>query len=123
MTQEFECRGCGACCLHLGTPPAGYPEYASPSFSGVPFMGEDADYKIWLTMPEEVKQLLRDKYASEYDQDEGPCLFFDTELLTCKHYEYRPEACREAVIPGDESCLAFRQDRDSALIQLGLLKR
>jgi Putative zinc- or iron-chelating domain len=37
-----------------------------------------------------------------------PCLWLDEKTGRCRHYEFRPEACREAVQPGDESCLAFR---------------
>jgi Fe-S-cluster containining protein len=41
--------------------------------------------------------------------DSLPCIWFDAEAKRCKHYEHRPEACREAVVPGDEDCGLFRR--------------
>lgn len=38
-----------------------------------------------------------------------PCLWYDEAAKRCRHYEHRPETCREAVVPGDEACLATRR--------------
>lgn len=40
---------------------------------------------------------------------EVPCLWFDLETKRCKHYEHRPETCRDAIHPGDDACRATRK--------------
>lgn len=40
---------------------------------------------------------------------EIPCLWYDPESKRCKHYEHRPQVCREAIQPGDAACRAARQ--------------
>lgn len=42
---------------------------------------------------------------------EVPCLWFDTETKRCRHYEYRPETCRDpdVMFPGNEACRATRR--------------
>lgn len=37
-----------------------------------------------------------------------PCLWYDEVAMRCKHYEHRPETCRDAIEPGDEACRATR---------------
>jgi Fe-S-cluster containining protein len=82
------------------------------------FGEEEFDWQLWQQMPETLRQELRDKYDSDYDEDEGPCMWFDTETRRCRNYDFRPEACRDAVELGDESCLSFREEHKT-LIQLG----
>lgn len=38
-----------------------------------------------------------------------PCLWYDAATHQCRHYEHRPETCRDAIHPGDEGCLATRK--------------
>lgn len=38
-----------------------------------------------------------------------PCLWYDEKTKRCKHYEHRPQTCREAIEPGDQACLATRR--------------
>lgn len=40
-----------------------------------------------------------------------PCLWYDSDSKKCKHYEWRPETCRdsEVMAPGNEACLATRR--------------
>lgn len=38
-----------------------------------------------------------------------PCLWYDEEGKRCRHYEHRPEVCRDAIAPGDDACLATRK--------------
>lgn len=79
--------GCGLCCAEQGTPPMLMDEYAR--------------------LPAAL-QWDRDTHHDRYG-DALPCLWFDTEAKRCRHYEHRPEACREAVKPGDEDCGLFRR--------------
>lgn len=38
-----------------------------------------------------------------------PCLWYDEQTKRCKHYEHRPETCRdEVMVPGNEACMATR---------------
>jgi Fe-S-cluster containining protein len=39
--------------------------------------------------------------------DDEPCIWFDQETRRCKHYEYRPELCRDFEV-GEEDCLRVR---------------
>lgn len=38
-----------------------------------------------------------------------PCLWYDEETKRCRHYEHRPEVCRDAIKPGDDACLQTRR--------------
>lgn len=80
------CAGCGHCCSTQGTPPFSWHSDDVPP-----------RHLKWNTS----------EHAFRYD-DELPCLWFDIEARRCKHYEYRPLACRTAVVPGDKVCGEFR---------------
>lgn len=53
----------------------------------------------------------RRAHAGRYDRS-LPCLWFDEVKKRCRHYDHRPAACREAVVPGDEFCHEFRAKGD-----------
>lgn len=39
-----------------------------------------------------------------------PCLWLDEDTKRCKHYEHRPEVCRDSVmVPGNGPCLSTRK--------------
>jgi len=80
------CGGCGLCCAGQGTPPFTRCGGDSPP----PHLEWDIESHKW-----------------RYD-DGLPCLWYDAEGRRCRHYDHRPLACREAVVPGDESCNEFR---------------
>lgn len=84
----LDCRDCGLCCSEQGTPPMMMDEYTA--------------------LPVEL-QWDRRLHADRYDRG-LPCLWFNVESKRCEHYEHRPEACRTAVVPGDEWCLEFRHN-------------
>ena len=109
------CNDCpGLCCRHVGTPPGCYPAYSNPDHDGK-WLTEDNDWTYWQAMPESLRAELRDYYRRALDErsipdrsaSACPCLWLDN-AGRCRHYEFRPTACREAVVPGDESCLEFR---------------
>lgn len=109
------CDDCGACCTHIGTPPAFFSAYASPKHDGV-FLTDQDDWQYWQAMPESLRQEMRDFYASqdhldvtECRSESGlPCLWYDAATRRCRHYEYRPQVCREYEV-GEESCLEHRR--------------
>jgi Fe-S-cluster containining protein len=88
----LNCDDCGACCETQGTPPfARTPDDRPPP------------------------ELDWDRLAHRWRYDQSlPCLWYDPTTRRCRHYEFRPLACREAVVPGDENCLRFRAERADA---------
>jgi Fe-S-cluster containining protein len=111
-----DCTGCGACCTHLNYPPA-YWWAAHPLHEdyGKRGRGDRLDWSLWDTMPDDLRGELLRHYGRElaggyrrYD-DEG-CLWFDQATRRCKHYEFRPRACREFEV-GAEDCLKLRRQK------------
>lgn len=105
------CEGCGECCTQVGTPPGLFAAYASPLWDGK-YLTEAPDYQVWLAMPEELRRQLADYYRDNSGRpsryDEGlPCLWFDEQTRKCRHYDHRPEACREFEV-GSAECVAWR---------------
>jgi uncharacterized protein len=114
------CEGCGACCRHIGTPPGFAAFFPSPGHLIPEEWKQWPDYGYFLAAPESARQQLADYYAavdrgevtdrSAYD---CPCLWFDLESGRCRHYEYRPEVCREFEVGGEE-CLRLREEVNHA---------
>lgn len=84
----LSCENCGACCDRQGTPPMLWEEFVA--------------------LPGHLRWD-RDAHAARYDQG-LPCIWFDTDKKSCKHYEYRPKTCREFRL-GGPTCRAFRQEK------------
>ena len=96
------CRGCGACCLHLGWP---------PFYSRT---GKDPRWRrLVKKRPDLVPEV--DRAADAWGIVVGvfseglaiPCVWYDESTRTCRNYEYRPDVCRDFE-PGEEDCLRFR---------------
>jgi len=82
------CRGCGACCMEIGSPP---------------FVGED--------LPEGIRiawELAISARKLGGWKDPWPCVWLDRETMQCRHYAYRPEVCRDFQ-PGSEDCREWRR--------------
>jgi Fe-S-cluster containining protein len=56
--------------------------------------------------PELVEEIDKDMKANPFDA-ETPCLWYDPTSKNCKHYEYRPEICRN-FLPGSVACCEHR---------------
>ena len=70
------CDDCGACCLQQGHPP---------------FRGEE-----WNRVPPELRAPLYEYLASREENDFGrPCIWLDLQTRRCRHYEHRPQICRD----------------------------
>jgi hypothetical protein len=80
-----DCTSCGACCSTQGTPPFSWYAGDIPP--------EDLRWNVVF-------------HADRYDRS-LPCLWYDVETRTCRHYERRPEACRQFEV-GGEDCLWLR---------------
>jgi Fe-S-cluster containining protein len=88
------CDGCGAWCLVVTLPPF------RREFDG---SGEDAWQRLGWERPELRAALL----AAERARREGggpdygtPCLWYDAATGRCRHYDYRPRACRAFEVGG-----------------------
>lgn len=102
MTEPIDpplsCDGCGVCCEEQGLP----PEYAVPA--------------LLLHIPEALRNEIalhqeEERQAGRTRHERGlPCIWYDAETKKCRHYEYRPDICREVPI-GGSSCLFWRERR------------
>jgi Fe-S-cluster containining protein len=77
-----------------------------------PFLGPaDPEWdRLNRERPDLVAGILHDRrmrWANKDDGDDYPCLWLDRETGRCRHYEYRPEVCRDFE-PGSEECRKFR---------------
>lgn len=86
VTDPSPCAGCGLCCTRQGTPPFTRRGDDRPP----PELDWDIQAHAW-----------------RYDE-RLPCLWYDTETKLCRHYEHRPAACRNEVVPGDKHCNGIR---------------
>ena len=89
------CDNCGACCSRMCSPPF-MPEHLGGTELG--------------KLPPNVRKDFEDgmKARAEHDWIDGVPCFWLTDELKCKHYQHRPEICREYEV-GSESC---RRQRD-----------
>ncbi len=92
---------CGACCMDMDHfPVANYAmlQREKPSEAA----------RLPQALREELEAGIDVVMRPEYRGDQ-PCMWLDLETRRCKHYEYRPDACRFAVVPGDEACRRQRR--------------
>ena len=103
------CEGCGACCLSQESPP-GYLMILS---LGDDMAMTDADLERFNSFPPEVMQELREYrerlLAGGGHPNKGICLWFDEQTRKCKHYDLRPDTCRNEVVLNDASCELWRK--------------
>lgn len=102
FTTSNWCDNCGLCCMHMRTPP---------------FLG-DTDPR-WKALPEELRQQIdnwlmsepspRYRYMVNNDGDINPCIWLDLLTGQCKHYELRPDVCRDFEV-GCKSCRMLRKE-------------
>jgi len=89
MAKEVTCDNCGLCCMHM-IAPCFLPE------------AEKAVRPELLAMI----RLFRD--SPRHDNQDRPCIWLDLVTGKCRHYEHRPEVCREFEA-GGSGCLAARK--------------
>jgi len=57
----------------------------------------------------EQQQPILDRIAADQHFDDIPCVWFDEDQARCRHYEQRPQACRDFEI-GGTLCRLSRHD-------------
>ena len=95
-TPEITCEDCGACCATMCSPL---------------LMPEHIDATEINALPADVRKDFKD--GMEAREKHGwipdvPC-FWLTDDLKCKHYEHRPDICREFEV-GSEACQTWRDE-------------
>ena len=100
LPQVKDCNDCGACCTGQAALP-------------VHLVGEGFRMQPVKRLPPELAAELRaavERFKAEgFPPDGSPCIWYDPETKQCKHYEHRPEVCRDEVKPGDEACHRWRR--------------
>ncbi len=65
----------------------------------------------YLNLPDELRREVDEYYLgmrkTEFDR---PCVWLDLQTMRCKHYEHRPQACRDYAI-GSVDCFRARIER------------
>ena len=95
------CDDCGLCCEGIGSPVVLFTSRANDSVRH-PFR------------PDGMPQHLIDEIDHHFgglargQEPQQRCLWFDTKLRRCKHYEWRPQVCHDYQLGGD-ACLLARQ--------------
>lgn len=95
--QPTNCDGCGVCCMHMATPPYSEAEYRN-------LMQNHNTVFVDLLKARESRRMQWEVHG----QDFIPCGFLDMVTRQCRHYEHRPEICRDFELGGDD-CMAFRK--------------
>jgi len=103
------CHDCGACCTHVGTPPGFSPWFPPPgkTLADSAFMRRgNPDAKIVSRMPRPVIASLKAGFAEAWRTDRSgqnfPCFWFDAASRKCMNWKYRPTACRDLEVGGEE---------------------
>lgn len=86
----LNCDNCGACCMEMRSPP---------------FIG-DMDPEF-MALPGEMRVAIV-THALGDAPPESPCLWLDLETRRCKHYDLRPEICRDFEV-GSDGCRRWRE--------------
>lgn len=116
LPQIADCKGCGACCLHVGTPPgfaAWFPPPGKSLKDTASFRRGNPDAAIVSKMPAEVTALLKAGFAEAWASDRSgqnvPCFAWDSLSRQCRIHKHRPSVCRSFEVGGDD-CQRLRKE-------------
>ncbi|HBN78403.1 MAG TPA: zinc/iron-chelating domain-containing protein [Planctomycetaceae bacterium] len=102
--QQLEpdsCEGCGLCCQGIGSPVLLYQTDVRISGSH-PFQPPGLPSNLIAEIDDHFGGLRRGEEPQEQ------CLWFDPIQRQCRHYEWRPQFCRDFEL-GGTACLILRQ--------------
>lgn len=94
------CDGCGECCRHQVMPPF------------VRFDGDPEWERLKASRPDlaaGIEAEIARKTREDDWPDDAPCFWFDIDTGRCRHYEDRPQICRDFEV-GCEDCIRYRDD-------------
>jgi uncharacterized protein len=97
---EF-CKNCGLCCMHMRTPP-----FLGPTDPQWNELADELKREIesWVIGPSPRYELM-----VKFDGKVNPCIWLDLVSGKCKHYELRPDVCRDYEV-GNQSCRTIRRE-------------
>lgn len=95
------CNDCGACCTAQEALPVGW-------YLGV-LRGRRHGLPAELLA--ELEAFAERFNAHGWPSNGEPCVWYDADTRRCKHYEHRPDVCRDGVKPGDDACREWRKVR------------
>lgn len=101
VLQPDSCDACGLCCEGIGSPPL--------LFVSRPGWEEWHPFRIE-GMPEELIREIDEHFGGLFrgQEPQERCIWFNPETRKCRHYEWRPQVCRDYELGGD-ACLALRK--------------
>lgn len=96
-----DCEGCGLCCEGIGSPVLLYAT-TRHDIQPHPFRPPG--------LPEELVREIDERFAglNRGEEPQGRCLWFDPAARRCRHYEWRPQICRDYEL-GGRACLERRR--------------
>lgn len=96
-----DCSDCGACCTEQAALPVHLVGEYAADFLPVNLLLE--------SLAEELRQTAARFVREGFPPDGSPCIWYDAATKGCRHYEHRPELCRDEVNPGDQACMKWRR--------------
>ncbi len=96
------CEGCGLCCEGIGSPVLLYssrPGLPTPH----PFRPHNLPAELLAEIDDHFAGLMRGQ------EPQDRCLWFDPINRNCRHYEFRPQICRDYEL-GGRACLERRRE-------------
>ena len=101
VLQPSTCDLCGLCCEGIGSPVAVYATRPGLELRH-PFRPEGLPQ----VLIDEVDEHFLGLFRGQEPQDR--CLWFDAAARRCRHYEWRPQVCRDYEL-GGPACLELRR--------------
>jgi uncharacterized protein len=92
------CHGCGACCEQQAGLPITWYRVVEPDAPLPPELRAEID---------ETARRWGGLGVWQGPGEGAPCVWYDRASHRCRHYEHRPEVCRDFPV-GGEDCLAWR---------------
>ncbi|MBM82889.1 MAG: zinc/iron-chelating domain-containing protein [Planctomycetaceae bacterium] len=96
------CDDCGLCCEGIGSPVLLYASRGDDS-EPHPYRPDDLPAELLDEINFHFSGLARGQEPQER------CLWYDTDSRRCRHYQWRPQVCRDYALGGD-ACLLEREN-------------
>jgi Fe-S-cluster containining protein len=111
IMNPASCDGCGLCCEGIGSPVA--------LFASRPGWEQNHPFRF-PGMPDGLVQEVDDHFSGLFrgQEPQERCLWFDPATRKCRHYEWRPQVCRDYELAG-ETCLLRREEYRQASVGSG----